>query len=87
LAALGDALNALPDAWRESLILREVEAYSHREMARIMEVPIGTVMSRLSRARQALQREKLGDDDRSLVPKNGNGIERATLRESTGTRK
>jgi len=55
LAALDDALNALPVAWRECLILREVEALSYKEMAQIMDVPIGTVMSRLSRARQALQ--------------------------------
>ena len=55
LAALDDALNALPVAWRECLILREVEELSYKEMARIMEVPIGTVMSRLSRARQALR--------------------------------
>ena len=57
IAALDDALNALPVAWRECLILREVEALSYKEIARIMDIPIGTVMSRLSRARQALQRE------------------------------
>lgn len=56
LAALDVALNALPVAWRECLLLREVEALSYKEMARIMNVPIGTVMSRLSRARQSLQR-------------------------------
>jgi RNA polymerase sigma-70 factor (ECF subfamily) len=67
LAALDDALDALPVAWRECLILREVEALSYKEMARIMDVPIGTVMSRLSRARHALQRE----DHQGLVPKNG----------------
>ena len=61
LAAMEDALNALPVAWRECLILREVEALSYKEMARILDVPIGTVMSRLSRARQALQREMIGD--------------------------
>jgi RNA polymerase sigma-70 factor (ECF subfamily) len=84
LAALDDALNTLPVAWRECLILREVEALSYKDMARIMDVPIGTVMSRLSRARQALQREAFGDDEQGLVPKNGKGIERADLREFTG---
>ena len=58
LATLDDALNALPVAWRECLILREVEALSYKEMARIMDVPIGTVMSRLARARQALEKRR-----------------------------
>jgi len=62
LTALGDALNTLPVAWRECLILREVEALSYKEMAEVMDVPIGTVMSRLARARQALQREVFGDN-------------------------
>jgi len=61
LAALDDALNALPVAWRECVILREVESLSYKEMAQIMDVPIGTVMSRLARARQALQRAVLTD--------------------------
>jgi RNA polymerase sigma-70 factor (ECF subfamily) len=84
LAAMDDALNALPVAWRESLILREVEALSYKEMARIMDVPIGTVMSRLSRARQALQRELLFDDHQGLVPKNGQRIGPADPRRLTG---
>jgi RNA polymerase sigma factor (sigma-70 family) len=67
LAALDEALNALPVTWRECLILREVEELSYKEMARIMEVPIGTVMSRLSRARQALQREVVRDDRQGYV--------------------
>jgi RNA polymerase sigma factor (sigma-70 family) len=82
LAALDDALKALPVAWRECLVLREVEALSYKQMARIMDVPIGTVMSRLSRARQALQREVFGDDHQGLVPKNGKRIEPADLRTS-----
>jgi RNA polymerase sigma-70 factor, ECF subfamily len=81
LAALDDALNALPVAWRECLILREVEALPYKEMARIMDVPIGTVMSRLSRARQALQRKVLRDDYQGLVPNNGKRIEQADSRE------
>jgi RNA polymerase sigma-70 factor, ECF subfamily len=71
LAALGDALTALPVGWRECLILREVEALSYKEIAQVVDVPIGTVMSRLARARQALQREVLRDSDQSLTPKNG----------------
>jgi len=77
LAALDDALNALPVAWRECLILREVEELSYKEMARTMEVPIGTVMSRLSRARQALQREVVRDDQQGYVRTNGKWIEPA----------
>jgi RNA polymerase sigma-70 factor (ECF subfamily) len=84
LAALDDALNTLPVAWRECLILREVEALSYKDMARIMDVPIGTVMSRLSRARQALQRELPFDDHQGLVPKNGRRIGPADLRGLTG---
>ena len=86
LAALDDALNALPVAWRECLILREVESLSYKEMARIMDVPIGTVMSRLSRARQALQRELPGDEHQGLAPKNGKPIAPADMRESTSAR-
>jgi RNA polymerase sigma-70 factor (ECF subfamily) len=85
LAALDDALNALPVAWRECVILREVEALSYKEMARILDVPIGTVMSRLARARQALQREVLCDEHRGLVPKNdGKRIGPADSHEFTG---
>ena len=74
LAALDDALNALPVAWRECLILRELEQLSYKQIARIADIPIGTVMSRLSRARQALQREAFGDDRQGFAPKNGKRI-------------
>ena len=86
LAALDDALNALPVASRECVILREVEELSYKEMARIMEVPIGTVMSRLSRARQALQREVVRDDQQGYVWKNSKWIEPAEDPALTGTR-
>jgi RNA polymerase sigma-70 factor (ECF subfamily) len=49
------ALRNLPTHLRELLVLRELEDLSYRELADVMDVPIGTVMSRLSRARQAFR--------------------------------
>ena len=54
------AVDALPANLREVLILREVQDCSYQEIADIIESPIGTVMSRLSRARARLA-ETLGD--------------------------
>ena len=53
------ALDALPPLLRETLLLREVEELDYREIAAATQAPIGTVMSRLSRARAALL-QKLG---------------------------
>lgn len=54
-AALVDAaIAALPIAFREVLILRELEDLSYRDIARVTELPMGTVMSRLARARRLL---------------------------------
>jgi RNA polymerase sigma factor (sigma-70 family) len=50
------ALNGLPLRFRELLVMRELEGLSYRELAEIGGIPVGTVMSRLSRARQALHR-------------------------------
>ena len=52
--ALQRALAKLPLAFREILVLREVEGLSYQAIAEVAQVPIGTVMSRLSRARDQL---------------------------------
>jgi RNA polymerase sigma-70 factor, ECF subfamily len=49
------AMRDVPDRYRELLVLRELEGLSYQELADVLEVPIGTVMSRLSRARHALR--------------------------------
>jgi len=48
------ALEALPPRFREIIVLRELEGCSYKEIAAIMSIPIGTVMSSLSRARRQL---------------------------------
>jgi RNA polymerase sigma factor (sigma-70 family) len=53
--ALERVLAELPEEQREALILREIEDMDYRDIATITNVPIGTVMSRLSRARAALK--------------------------------
>jgi RNA polymerase sigma factor (sigma-70 family) len=49
------ALQELPDAFREALVLREIEGMSYKEIADITSVSLGTVMSRLARARTRLR--------------------------------
>ncbi len=61
---LSQALAELPLELREVLVLRELEEFSYTEIASIARIPIGTVMSRLSRGRKRLQQVL-------LVPKNG----------------
>ena len=59
IEALRAAVEALPPEFREVIILRELEGLSYKEIAAATSVSIGTVMSRLARARKRLQ---------SLVP-------------------
>ena len=54
------ALTELPIEFREVLILREMEGLSYKEIAALAELPIGTVMSRLARARGRLQKKLAG---------------------------
>ena len=53
-ADLQAALDALPDAFREAVWLRDVEEFTYAEIAAMLEIPIGTVMSRISRGRRLL---------------------------------
>ncbi|HEY2346060.1 MAG TPA: sigma-70 family RNA polymerase sigma factor [Xanthomonadaceae bacterium] len=55
-ALLVRSLRTLPVEFRETLVLREIEDLSYREIADVLGVPIGTVMSRLARGRAQLQR-------------------------------
>jgi RNA polymerase sigma-70 factor (ECF subfamily) len=51
---VNQALDRLPLEFREIIVLRELEDLSYQEIARIAHIPLGTVMSRLSRARKLL---------------------------------
>ena len=51
-----EAIEALPEQFRMAVLLGDVEGFSYKEIAEILDVPIGTVMSRLHRGRRALQK-------------------------------
>jgi RNA polymerase sigma-70 factor (ECF subfamily) len=55
-AQLDDALSAISQHYREVVVLREIEGLSYKEIASVIDAPIGTVMSRLARARIELRR-------------------------------
>jgi RNA polymerase sigma-70 factor (ECF subfamily) len=50
------ALEALPEGFRMAVLLADVEGFSYKEIAEILGIPIGTVMSRLHRGRRALEK-------------------------------
>jgi RNA polymerase sigma-70 factor (ECF subfamily) len=64
-----DAIEALPEQFRMAVLLSDVEGFSYKEIAEILDIPIGTVMSRLHRGRRALQKRlyEFGRQ-RGLVP-------------------
>jgi RNA polymerase sigma-70 factor (ECF subfamily) len=51
-----DAIDDLPEQFRLAVVLSDIEGFTYAEMAEIMDVPMGTVMSRLHRGRKALQK-------------------------------
>src|SRR5881394_862633 len=55
-ADVKEALEALPEQFRMAVLLADVEGFSYKEIAEILDIPIGTVMSRLHRGRKALQK-------------------------------
>ena len=67
-AAIGRAMSRLPDRLRELLILRELEGLSYREMAEVKGIPIGSVMSGLSRARHTFRSAVNNPPERAGIP-------------------
>ena len=63
------AIEAIPEPFREAIVLRELEDLSYAEIAEVTGVPIGTVMSRLARGRGMLAKE--------LLPAGGTGDEQS----------
>jgi RNA polymerase sigma factor (sigma-70 family) len=59
VTALRAAIEAIPEPFREALVLRDLEELSYREVAEVTGAPMGTVMSRLARARRMLA-ERMG---------------------------
>ncbi len=68
-AEIVDALEALPENYRMAVLLADVEEFSYKEIAEILDVPIGTVMSRLHRGRKAMQKSLFEfAESRGLLP-------------------
>lgn len=61
LGSLRSALEKLPTAFLEVMLLCDVEDMSYREIAETLSIPVGTVMSRLARARKAIRKELQGE--------------------------
>ncbi len=68
-AEVKEAIESLPEQFRLAVLLGDVEGFSYKEIAEILDIPIGTVMSRLHRGRRALQKRlyEFGRQ-RGLVP-------------------
>jgi RNA polymerase sigma-70 factor (ECF subfamily) len=65
-----DALEALPEQFRMAVLLADVEGFAYKEIAEILDIPIGTVMSRLHRGRKAMQKQLYEyGKQRNLVPR------------------
>ena len=75
-AEVKQALEGLPENFRMPVILADVEGFAYKEIAEILDVPIGTVMSRLHRGRKRLQDQLMEfGRRRGLVPDTGDDPE------------
>ncbi len=63
------ALEDLPVEFREVIVLREFEGLSYKQIADVAEIPVGTVMSRLARARKRLQQSLAGREHKRTSKK------------------
>ena len=63
--SIRDMVGALPDVFREAIVLREINGLSYREIAEIVGAPVGTVMSRLARARSILRAAWLSAEEKA----------------------
>src|SRR5688500_9621881 len=69
-----EALESLPEQFRLAVLLADVEGFSYKEIAEILDIPIGTVMSRLHRGRKALQKRLYNfASERGLLPRGDSG--------------
>jgi RNA polymerase sigma-70 factor (ECF subfamily) len=80
-ADLQSALDALPEAFRQAVWLRDVEELTYAEIADVLGIPIGTVMSRISRGRRALfeRLQALRDGSGAELRPAGNGRQKADV--------
>lgn len=70
-ARVEDSLRKLPEAFRTVVVLREMEGFCYEEIAEILDVPVGTVKSRLMRGRAALKEILVADGFRSALANGG----------------
>jgi RNA polymerase sigma-70 factor (ECF subfamily) len=62
-----EAIDSLPHAYREIIVLRDIEGFTYQEIATVLECPAGTVMSRLGRARGKLRKLLAGRQTKARV--------------------
>jgi RNA polymerase sigma-70 factor, ECF subfamily len=82
-----EAVESLPEQFRLAVLLADIEGFSYKEIAEILDIPIGTVMSRLHRGRRGLQKRLYEFAlDRGLVDRPGDGAEPPAVQtRATGT--